>query len=80
MSILDCQLVELQFESICSDIDFFLRRSTCECPLFRYATKEYRLKFKEVNNGLMKKMSTVDGRQTIINCTKYQVLSTKYGL
>ena len=82
MSILNCQLVELQFESICSEIDFSLLRNLCFYPLICHASKK---KPVEVQGGEQwtAEKSTVDGRQTIINCTKYPAFgrqaSMKYG-
>ncbi len=79
MSILDCQLIELQFESICSNLDFFQQRNTCKHPLFRHATKEYRLSFNEESSELMKKSTMYH-----VQCTKYEVripnlISTRHG-
>ena len=68
MSIRDCQLVELQFESICSDLVFFLHRSTCDYPFFRHATKKIPI---EVQGG----EQWTGEKKYNVPCTMYQVRS-----
>ena len=65
MSILDCQLVELQFESICSEIDFSLLRNLCFYPLICHASK--------------KKPVEIQGGEQWTAEKKYNVPSMKYG-
>jgi hypothetical protein len=40
MSLLYSKIVELQFESICSELDFFLPRNIHDYPLFLHASKK----------------------------------------
>ena len=76
MSILDCQLVELQFESICSEIDFFLLRNLCFYLLICQASKK---KPVEVQGGEL----WTGEKKYNVPCTMYPALgrqaSMKYG-